>query len=254
MKYGWIKENVDKRDLKYKVHRHSINEVKPMLPRSIDLRKTMPPVFDQGELGSCTGNAISGALGYLRYNDPSLEDWSPSRLFIYYHERVLEGTTEEDNGAMIRNGIKVIGKMGAPPEALWPYDLSKWKTDPSEAIDTEAHKYLAMTYYRVDWTDLEEVKGCLAAGFPIVFGFSVFSNLDSVGHGDKAVLTMPSAHDKPEGGHAVVLCGYNSDKQLFLVRNSWGETWGDKGYFWMPEKYITDPELSDDYWTIRVTT
>lgn len=201
--------------------------------------------------GNCTANAISGALGFLRYTDPSLEDWSPSRLFIYFHERVEEDSVEIDQGAQIRTGIKIISTLGAPPEDLWPYDITKWKSDPGIYIDNEAHKYLATTYYRINWSNLEEVKGCLASGYPIVFGFMVFPNLDEVG--SDGILTMPPRNTMPDGGHAVLLCGYNDDKKLFLVRNSWGPDWGEGGYFWMPYEYVTSPELSDDFWTIRCT-
>jgi C1A family cysteine protease len=98
----------------------------------VDLRDHMPEVYDQGHLGSCTANAIGGAYEYDQIKQKELEPFTPSRLFIYYNERDVEGTVEEDSGAMIRDGMKVINKIGVVPEPMWPYDIEKFKEKPSE--------------------------------------------------------------------------------------------------------------------------
>lgn len=251
-KFGWKKDNPDERDFKYSSLKRQ--EFAGPLPDKVDLRKYMPTVYDQGNLGSCTANAIAGALAYLRYKDNNLADWSPSRLFIYYYERVLEDSIKEDSGAQIRTGIRVVGEQGAPPEEFWPYNIDLWTCDPPSNVDMEGYKYRALNYYRVDWTDLNEVRSCLAAGFPIVFGFMVYPNFNSDMCAKTGYLQMPNKkRERPDGGHAVLLCGYDESKELFLVRNSWGERWGQRGYFWMPYEYVTDTELSDDFWTIRAT-
>ena len=95
------------------------------------------------------------------------------------------------------------------------------------------------------------LKGCLAAGYPFVFGFTVLSSFETQEVADTGVMPMPADGDKQLGGHAVCCVGYDDDKQCFVVRNSWGSSWGDGGYFYMPYKYMTDSGLASDFWTIR---
>lgn len=250
---GWIKDEPDDRDLPYSAVKHQ--EFKGDVPKSVDLRPRMPKVFNQLVLGSCTAQGIGAALAYLRNNDANLDDWIPSRLFIYFHEREMEGYINQDRGACIRTGIKVVSQYGAPPEDFWPYDVEKWAMNPPELVDIEAHKYKALDYYRVNWSDINEVLHCLAAGFPIVFGFKVYPHFMSEDCAKTGILKMPNTkRERADGGHCVLLVGYDLEKELFLVRNSWGEEWGQGGYFWMPFDYVTDPELSDDFWTIRATS
>jgi C1A family cysteine protease len=241
----------DHRDFKYGVYKPDV--LKGALPTTVDLRKDMPAVYDQGQLGACTGNGIAACLAYLRIQDSALPDWNPSRLFIYYGERVIENTVNSDAGAEIRDGIKVVATLGAPPESKWAYNVAKFATKPTKAAYNEAIKHKAMTYYRVDWSKLDEVKTCLAAGFPIVFGFSVYEAFEGPDVARTGVLHMPAKGEKLLGGHCVALCGYNDTTEQFLVRNSWGPDWGQNGYFWMPYEYVTSPDLSDDFWTIRAT-
>jgi len=248
--YGWRPDLPDQRDHYYGVHKP---DGAVALPHKTDLRLFMPPVYDQGQLGSCTGNGIAAAVAFLRIKDRTLPDWSPSRLFIYYGERAMEGTIKSDAGAQIRDGIKVLSKLGAPPEKSWPYQVSKFATKPTTAAYAEAVKHTAVTYLRVDWTKLEEVKACLAAGFPIVFGFTVYDAFESDNVAKTGILHMPTKAEKCQGGHCVLLCGYDDATKMFLVRNSWGPDWGQKGYFWMPYEYVSSPDLSDDFWTIRAT-
>ena len=64
-------------------------------------------------------------------------------------------------------------------------------------------------------------------------------------------MVMPQANDQQLGGHAVTAVGYDDFKECFIVRNSWGEGWGDKGYFYMPYQYISHPMLAQDFWAIN---
>src|SRR5690242_13868381 len=99
-RYGWVPDLPDHRDHLYAapiVHLQS-------LPRSVDLTAACPPVYDQGQLGSCTANAIAGAIQFDRRKQ-GVSDFTPSRLFIYYNERDLEGTVDSDSGAQIRDGV-----------------------------------------------------------------------------------------------------------------------------------------------------
>jgi C1A family cysteine protease len=245
--YGWVPDLPDQRDL---VYRAPLARIGP-LPSKVDLRSVCPPVYDQKQLGSCTANAIAGALEFnqMRQNLPDV--FAPSRLFIYYNERVIEGSVRDDSGAMIRDGIKSVSKQGAPHEALWPYDVAKFRTKPSARAVADAKKHPAVLYSRVT-RDLAQFKGCLAAGYPFVFGFSVYDSFESDTVARTGHTPLPKAKEKLLGGHAVVAVGYDNPKKRFIVRNSWGPTWGQKGYFTMPYGYLLDENMSDDFWTIKL--
>jgi len=175
----------------------------------------------------------------------------PSRLFIYYNERVIEHTVDNDNGAQIRDGIKSVNKQGVCPEKLWPYDVGSFTKKPSARCYTEALKHQVLSYQRVV-RDLKSMKGCLAQGYPFVFGFTVYDGFETPTVARTGKLEMPKPNESVQGGHAVVAVGYDDSKKRFIVRNSWGPGWGLKGYFTMPYEYLEEENLSDDFWTIRL--
>jgi C1A family cysteine protease len=226
-------------------------EMMAKLPSKVDLRPNCPPVYDQGQLGSCTGNAIAGAVQFDREKQKLKPDFVPSRLFIYYGERVIEGTVNSDAGAQIRDGIKVVAKQGVPPETDWPYDITKFADKPPPKAFTDALKDLAVSYSRVA-QNLGQMKGCLASGFPFVFGFTVYDSFESQQVAQTGVVPMPASGESVLGGHAVVAVGFDDGQQRFIVRNSWGTGWGMQGYFTIPYAYLTDTGLASDFWTIRL--
>jgi C1A family cysteine protease len=244
--YGWTPDLPDKRDRMFAVPLRALKA----LPPSVDLRSVCPPVVDQGQLGSCTANAIAGALEFNQMKENLADVFAPSRLFIYYNERVMEHTVDEDSGAMIRDGIKSVAKQGAPHETLWPYDISTFKTKPSAAAYKDAAKHRAILYQRLTPT-LDQLKGCLASGFPFVFGFSVYESFESQAVAKNGKVPMPKPQEQLLGGHAVLAVGYNDASKRFIVRNSWGTGWGLAGYFTIPYAYLTDANLADDFWTIK---
>jgi len=221
------------------------------LPAKVDLRPLCPPVYDQGELGSCTANAIGAAFEFGLMKQNSTADFSPARLFIYYNERVMEHTVNVDNGAEIRDGMKSLNSQGVCPEKMLPYDITKFAVKPSAACFKEALKHQALSYHRVTRTT-DQMKGCLAEGYPFVFGFSVYDAFESDTVAKSGKLNLPKKTEQCVGGHAVMAVGYDDTAKRFIVRNSWGADWGMAGYFTMPYGYLTDGNLSDDFWTIRV--
>lgn len=242
--YGWVPDVPDHRDIMYGV----VRKVPAKLPSAVDLRPTCSKVENQEDLNSCTGNALAGALEFLEIKDkvPYIE---LSRLFIYYNERVIEHTTASDNGASIRDGIKTLAKQGVCSEKCWPYDTSKVSVKPNQPCYKEASSHKITSYQRLQ--ALDEMRTCLADGFPFVFGFAVYESFESEEVKASGVVQMPGTDEKMLGGHAVVAVGYDDSEERFFVRNSWGEDWGMKGYFTMPYDYLTDRNLSDDFWTIR---
>ena len=244
--YGWNRDLPDGRDFMY----GAPAEVVSKLPESVDLRPGCPPVYDQGQLGSCTANAIGGALEFAQIKEKQANPFTPSRLFIYYNERVIEHTVDSDSGAQIRDGVKSVHQLGAPPEADWPYDINKFSQKPPEQAFTDAKNYQAILYQRLTPT-LGQLKGCLASGFPFVFGFTVYESFESQEVATTGQVGMPQSGEKLLGGHAVLCVGYQDSSQTFIVRNSWGTGWGIKGYFTMPYPYLLQDTLASDFWTIR---
>ena len=221
------------------------------LPKSIDLRAGCPPVYDQGELGSCTANAIAAAIEFDQKKQKMAQPFTPSRLFIYYNERAMEGTIATDSGAMLRDGIKSIASQGACPEVMWPYVEQHFSERPPAPCYKAGKAHPAVAYSRLA-QDLMRMKTCLAQGYPFVFGFTVYESFecDQVAH--TGIATLPSASETALGGHAVMAVGYNDASSTVLVRNSWGSGWGMGGYFTLPYDYITDANLAADFWTVRL--
>jgi C1A family cysteine protease len=246
-RYGWIPDLPDQRDHLYAAPVVHLAK----LPPKVDLRGKCPAPYDQGELGSCTANAIAGAIQFDRMRQKLKSNFVPSRLFIYYNERVIEGTVQSDSGAQIRDGIKSVAHNGDCPEKEWPYDIAKFAAKPAAGCYKDALKYKALTYQRVVQT-LSQLKGCLASGYPFVFGFTVYESFESDAVAKSGAVPMPAPKEKVLGGHAVLAVGYDDSQQRFIVRNSWGKTWGLQGYFTMPYAYLTDNNLADDIWTVRV--
>ena len=243
-KYHWVKDKVDKRDHPYLLTGASQASV-------VDLRPYCSPIEDQGNLGSCTGNAIAGAIELMdKKNGRTLD---VSRLFIYYYERLYEGTVNYDSGAYIRDGIKVCYTYGAPVESLWPYNINKFRTPPVAAAITDAAKRKVTSYQRA--ADFNAVIDALASGYPVVIGFSVYSSFESNSVARTGVMPYPdTSREQLLGGHAVLIVGYNKNRNVFIVRNSWGTSWGESGYFYMPFQVIQNTNMSSDFWIIKTIT
>jgi C1A family cysteine protease len=245
--YGWKPDLPDARDYKYRVP----PRVMAALPPMVDLRPGCGPVLDQGSLGSCTANAIGSAhqFGQIKQAVPS--PFIPSRLFIYYNEREMEGSINQDAGAYIRDGMKSVANQGVCPETQWPYDVSRFTVKPNADCYSEALKHQVVSYWRVDQT-LDTLKGCLAEGYPVVFGFTVYDSFESSVVSRTGEAPMPGPNERVLGGHAVKAVGYDDATRRFRCKNSWSTSWGDQGYFTLPYEYLTNSDLSADFWTVRL--
>jgi C1A family cysteine protease len=243
--YGWLPDLPDQRDFTY-----AAPQAPKALPKSVDLRAQCPAVYDQGQLGSCTANSIGGAIEFelMKQKAPV---FMPSRLFIYYNERVIENTVSSDNGAQIRDGIKTVNQQGVCPETAWPYNISEFAQKPHASCYQQGLQHKVTSYQRVN-RSVAQMEGCLADGYPFVIGFTVYDSFESAQVAKTGILQMPAKSEKVVGGHAVLVVGYNDTQKTFIIRNSWGDGWGQKGYFTMPFDYLMNPNLSDDFWTIRL--
>src|SRR5437588_7408195 len=243
-RYGWVPDLPDARDFVFSAP----DAVIANLPTKVDLRSKCPRIYDQGQLGSCTANAIAGAYEFDQVQERQ-PDFMPSRLFIYFNERTMEGTVDIDAGAMIRDGIKSVAKLGVCTEDSWPYDIAAFRERPGTACYRDALKHQAVVYRSVP-QQLNLLQACLATGTPFVFGFSVYDSFESEEVARTGVVDMPGAKERQVGGHAVMAVGYDNAAQRFSVRNSWGKSWGQKGYYTMPYAYVTNPPLAMDFWAI----
>ena len=240
-KYHWTRDKIDKRDYLYA----------PTVVKTsnyVDLRPYCSPIEDQGRLGSCTGNAIAGAIELLMKRNNKFADIS--RLFIYYYERLLENTVNYDSGAYIRDGIKACYTYGAATENLWPYDISKFRNRPSIDAVNDASRRKVKLYERV--ADFNGVINAIDNGYPVTIGFDVYSSFDSPTVARTGIMPYPNLRKETLlGGHAVLIVGYNKNNDTFIVRNSWGKYWGDNGYFYMPFQVIKNNTMSGDFWVIK---
>ena len=243
--YGYIKDHHDRSaDKLFSTHL----KVLAPLPASVNLSaQPQPPIYDQGQLGSCTANAAAAMLGFVEAKEGNSVELL-SRLFIYWRARVDKGT---DEGATIYDSMLCVAQKGVCSEALWPYDISKFADEPPPAEWGDAwHRIAGFDYFRVQ--TLQDMKSCLAAGYPFEFGIEVYDSFESQTVADTGIVPVPNTRrEELLGGHAICAVGYDDARQAVLFRNSWGTNWGLKGLAWIPYKYITNTSLAFDMWTVR---
>ena len=227
-------------------------------PASVDLRAWCSPVEDQEEIGSCTANAGMGLLEYFQRR-AFASHLDGSRLFLYKATRDLLGW-EGDTGAYLRTTMKAMALFGAPPEEFWPYDTTQYDEEPSAFLYAFGQSYRSLKYYRHDPPGLPapkvlaSVKQALAGGLPSMLGFTVYSSISSA-NDDAGEIPFPKSGETVLGGHAVVAVGYSDARKVgtakgaLLIRNSWGTGWGDRGYGWLPYRYV-EAGLADDFWSL----
>jgi C1A family cysteine protease len=240
--YGLIPDRQDPRDCAAPMR------ITGALPPIVDLRDKCPPVYNQGQLGSCTANAIVGLREYweVAHGKPLT---TLSRLMLYYQERAMEGTIQEDAGAQIRDGMKALVKVGVCPETDWPYDISTFADKPDDYSQclSDAAPWRINAYHRV--SDLDGLRQQLAGGFPLVMGIQVYAGMESPATARTGIVKVPKKGERLLGGHAILAVGYNDHIRHVTIRNSWGAAWGAAGYGFLPYTYFSKAGLVNDLWT-----
>jgi C1A family cysteine protease len=241
--YGWKPDLPDQRDHSYLAPYATLQA----LPTSVDLREDCPAIEDQLNLGSCTSFAAGAAIRFARKKQ-GLSDFVTSHLFLYYNSRRQKSV---DSGAYIRDVMKTASKQGDCPELEWPYEIERFAIKPPAQCYKDALLDRVLSYQRVA-RDLNQMKACLASGWPFIGGISVYASFESQEVARTGIVPMPGETEDLLGGHAIAFCGYDTAKGVLCFRNSWGDSWGDKGYGYIPFAYLMDKGLSADFWTIRI--
>jgi C1A family cysteine protease len=223
--------------------------------QTTDLRRTnfLPEISNQGELGSSVAHAILAAYIYCLKKESNYNDIDLSPQFIYYNQRLIAGTTESDSGSSIRDGIKVLERLGVCNEETYPYDLISFRDRPTDESYEFAYKNKHSIQYRRVRLLLEDIMKSISIKIPILMGFTVY---DSFQHPDvtrTGVMPVPKPGEKIVGHHVTLIIGYDISKKYLLCRNSWGSTWGQGGYFWMPFPFVNSRNCSD-LWIISTST
>ncbi len=259
-RYGWKPDTPDPRD-KIAAPPAHVDGVMPELPESFSLRELCPPPYNQGNLGSCVSNALAFAVDFQRVKQGLPPLAPPSRLFIYFNGRSVEGgvahngdtsDTAADTGLMVRDGIKSVVAYGVCPESAWPYDTAAIRTRPPASCYADAVAHKTLKYQRVLQTVYGLKYQLAVKKIPVVFGFNVYKNFESKATAATGVMAMPKPWSRVIGGHCVAFVGYDNARNAFEVRNSWSPDWGDHGYFWMPYEFAGDPDLASDFWEITL--
>lgn len=260
LKWGWKRDRHDARDFSF-VPKLTTTQILPVS----DYRNVAPIVVDQGNLGSCVGNAVAGHIEIDQlqqgkvYYEPALHGkpvtnfvFAPSRLYIYYGGRSLEGTVASDEGCEIRDAIKFIAANGVCSSSKWPYHVSKFADEPTPECYAEAKaRGRIISYHRLDNTVLHNLLACLSQGKTFVCGIQVYDSFMSDQVAANGMVPMPNTRtEQLQGGHAICIVGHNIANGHFIGRNSWGTGWGDKGYFYIPFSYLTSSSLTNDAWTV----
>lgn len=241
--YGYIPDLPDRRDHQFRVAEDLA------LPPMVDLRNQDSPIEDQGSLGSCTSFAVGAAIRFCRRKE-SLPDFVTSHLFLYYNSRswINKGV---DSGASLRDAIKAAARYGDCPEAEWPYVISGFDVKPLPPCYVSALQDRALKYQRIP-QNIQQMKNCLAQGFPFVVGVSVYDSFESQQAETTGFIPLPKNSESLLGGHALLVVGYRDSDLHFIVRNSWGTKFGDGGYIYLPYAYLQDDGLASDFWCIQV--
>lgn len=217
--------------------------------QTVDLRKSghLPTVKEQGKLGSSSAFSVLSAYIYSLRKDKLVEEIQLSPLFIYYNQRYIAGTIGCDSGASIRDALKVIERLGVCKEDMYPYTTDYYNDRPTN----DAYKYAYDNKYPIQYCklklSLENIMKGLSLNFPIIFGFTVYESFIHKDTERTGVMPEPKNGEKIVGYHSVLVVGYDIHRKHLLCMNSWGSSWGQEGFFWMPFSFVNERNCGDPW-------
>lgn len=218
------------------------------IPSVFRLPGWFPPVYDQGQTNACTAHAWAAAYAFQHWKETS-QISRPSRMFIYYNERLLNGDTSEDAGAQVRDGCKALAKYGSIDESRWPFNHHDLFTQPPEDAYDAAAGHAVTVYERIP-QDRAQLQAALLDLRPVVFGMAVYRSMETDEVARTGDVPIPSRNEMLLGYHCVLLEGWDDRSQRYYARNSWGASWGRAGSFTLPYEYVENKDLAMDFWTI----
>jgi len=221
-------------------------------PMRADLGPGMPPVYDQGNLGSCTANAGGGLAQFLT-KKLGWKNYLPARLAMYYWTRLAESNVMDDTGASLSATATMMKNRGVPNEVNWPYIISRFQVKPTANVEANGRQHLVLDPMQVR-QKMDDIRSCISLGYPIMFGFTVYESFETDAVRLGGIMPMPRQGELILGGHAVLAFAYDDYTRMVKCRNSWGYRWGLNGSFWMPYDYISNPWFADDFWTATKIT
>lgn len=240
--FGWLKDPPDPRDYRYGPPSAVLTRA---FAAKVDLRREMPPIFDQGQLGSCSANAANACVAHAERKAKDPDYGKLSRLWTYWYAREKINATESDSGSFIRDNFKIISERGVPREMYWPYAIEHFRERPPERVSALQHQVLE--YRSILDSSEQDMLACLNEGYPFAFGFPVYESFLSIGSDGK---WNPQSGESIIGYHAVVAVGYDfSSDGNWVIRNSWGLGDGDRGHFYVPRNFMVANAF--DCWTVR---
>lgn len=242
LKHAWIPDVPSIFDFGYK------KSLRMKAASTVSVRHLLPQVWNQGSIGSCVGHAVSDAHYAAQVRAGDKTPMNPSRLFVYYNARLMQGWQDSDNGCYIRDAMKSVAKQGVANEKIWPYKVTKFSKKPPTSAYASGLSNQALAYERVDSSKIENIKAALSDGLPVVFGAMLYESFYDLKNGK---VRMPTKGEKAIGGHAMILADATDSTQDCDTKNSWGKHWGNDGYHKMPYEYLTNKNLCDDFWVLK---